>query len=78
MQTFKPSEAEEKIWGQFGLQAIGAFEPFRMYGMQDYIAPAIEEITELAKQAKNRCLGLDVPIDYALARKCRILKKRVM
>ena len=53
----------EKAVGQFKLQLNGVLSPFKLYGMDIYVTPAIEQIVELALQLHRRLNGEDIPIE---------------
>jgi hypothetical protein len=64
----------DKAVGQFRLQLNGVMKPFNMYGFQELVPGAIEQITALTELFGERIRGKDVPLtlDYA---KQRIEKK---
>ena len=66
-----PQEEYDKAVGQFRLQLNGIFEPFRKYGLAEFIPGAIKEIVELAEDFGLRVRGVDKPIslDYIRRRK---------
>lgn len=60
---FLSEEEYAKAIGQFRLQLNGVFSPFRLYGLQDYIPGAIEEVVRLTEDFGLRVRGVDKPID---------------
>lgn len=52
----------KKAIGQVRLQLNGVFRPFRQYGQDIYILPAIEQIIELTEAFGQRVRGKDKPI----------------
>lgn len=70
-----PEDDYKKAIGQLRLQLNGVFEPFRMYGLQDYIPGATDECVRLAEDFGLRVRGVDKPINLELIRKKRRLPK---
>ena len=69
-------DQKAKAFGQFMLNLNPIFEPFMMYGLQDLVPGAKQEIGELGLLFAKRMRGRDVPIDHQTARsKARSRKK---
>jgi hypothetical protein len=66
-----PEEQYQKAKGQLKLQLNDVLSIFAMYGMQEYIPAAIEEITELTEQFAMRVRGKDIPIKLKTKRNSR-------
>ena len=64
-----PDKEYQKAIGQFRLQMNGVFKPFQMYGLQELIPGAIEEVVRLAEDFSLRVRGHDKPISLELVRK---------
>lgn len=55
-------EEKTKAVKQCKLQFNGVFEPFKAYGLQEYIPGAIEQSIELALLLHKRLNGQDIPV----------------
>jgi len=64
-------EEYNKAKGQLRLQLNDVLNIFAMYGMQDYIPGAIDEIIELAEAFGKRVRGKDIPIKLKTKRNHR-------
>ena len=66
-----PQAEYDKAIGQFRLQLNGVLEPFRKYGLAEFIPGAIKEIVQLTEDFGLRVRGVDKPIslDYIRRRK---------
>ena len=58
-----PDDKYKKAEGQLRLQVGEILSVFGIYGMQDYIPGAIEEIVEVAIDFSKRVRGADHPIE---------------
>ena len=54
-------EKFDKCLGQFRLTLGEVLHPLRMYGQQDYVDTAAQEIVSLAIQLHWKLSGLDIP-----------------
>lgn len=66
-----PQTEYDKAKGQLKLQIGEVLSVFRMYGLQESIPGAIEEIIELCEQFGQRVRGKDVPIGLKTRRNPR-------
>jgi len=69
--TWLEENAYKKAIGQFRLQLNGVFEPFKFYGLKEYVPGAIAEIVKLAEDFSLHTRGVDKPIslDYVRRKK---------
>lgn len=64
-------EQYRKIEGIFRLQLNKVMEPFRMYGLSEYIPGAIDEVVKLAVDFSLVMRGKDKPVSIDYVRRKR-------
>ena len=64
-----PQEEYDKAIGTLKMQLRGVFEPFKAYGLQDFIPNAINEAVKLCEDFGLRVRGVDKAISLDMVRK---------
>ena len=69
--TWLEEQDYKKAEGQLRLSLNDVMSVFRMYGLQDYVPGAVDEIIQLAVDFSLRLRGVDKPIRVSKKRNAR-------